>query len=59
MLRMRNTHQNDVGFVDPNRIFKDTVTLPKNWLCETETNLLKFFRLHRAKELILFPYCFE
>jgi hypothetical protein len=46
---------NEVGFVDPNIVFKDPVT-PKP---ESESNLMKFLVNQRQKQDILFPYNFK
>jgi hypothetical protein len=50
---------NEVGFVDPNIVFKDPVTPKPNWKSKSESNLMKFLVNQRHKQDILFSYNFK
>ena len=49
----------DVGFMDPNRTFKDTVTPYYRWRPQVENNLFRFLDNQHDKTLILFPCNFK
>ena len=49
----------DVGFMDPKRTFKDTITPYDRWQPQVEKNMFKFLDNQHDKRLILFPYNIE
>jgi hypothetical protein len=59
MTKRKKKGCNEVGFVDPNIVFKDPVTPKPNWKAESESNLMKFLVNQRHKQDILFPYNFK
>ena len=56
-LRVRN--DKEIGFVDPNVVFKDVKTLYVLWRTQTERNLRRFLINQKDKKYILFPYSFK
>jgi hypothetical protein len=58
MLELKENGQKDVGFVDPNIIFKDIHTKQDHWVPEIENNLFRFFDACHEKDWVLFPHCF-
>ena len=59
MLKLKRKGLNDVGFMDPNRTFKDTVTPYDRWQPHVENNLFWFLDNQHDKTLIVFPYNFK
>ena len=60
MKDLKEQGKHNVGFVDPNIVFKDAKTsLLPNWYPDTVKNLYRFFHACRDKTSILFPYCFK
>ena len=59
MLKLKRKQLADVGFMDPNRTFKDRVTPYDRWQPQVEKNLLRFLDNQHDKTLILFPYNFK
>ena len=59
MLKLKKKWMTDVDFMDPNRIFKDTVTPYDRWRTQVEKNLFRFLDKQHDKTLILFPYNFK
>jgi hypothetical protein len=61
MLFLKNKGLTDVGFVDPNRVFKAPArVMPYNkWLPQTENNLFRFLDKNANKTLILFAYNYK
>jgi len=57
MTELRKRKDNDVGFVDPNVLFKHPNPLPE-WKAELEKNLMRFLVNQQNKD-ILFPYNFK
>jgi hypothetical protein len=49
----------DVGFIGPNRVFKDRVTPYDRWRPQVEKLLFKFLDKNANKTLILFSYGFK
>jgi hypothetical protein len=56
MLKLKSKGLTDVGFVDPNRTFKDTLTRYDRWRPQVENNLFRFLDNQHDKTLTLFPY---
>jgi hypothetical protein len=56
MLELKEAGQTDVGFVDPDLIFKDIHTKIEHCVPETENNLFRFFDACHDKKIVLFPY---
>ena len=59
MLKIKRKGLTDVGFMDPNRTFKDTVTPYDRWRPQVEKLLFRFLDKNANKTLILFPYSFK
>ena len=59
MLKLKRKGLTDVGFMDPNRTFKDTVTPYDRWRPQVENNLFKFLDNQHNKTLIFFPHNFK
>ena len=59
MLKLKKKWMTDVGFMDLNRTFKDTVTPYDRWRPQMEKNLFRFLDNQHDKTLILFPYNFK
>ena len=59
MLKLKRKGLTDVGFMDPNHTFKDTVTPYDRWRPQVENNLFRFLDNQHDKTLILFPYNFK
>ena len=59
MLKLKRKGLTDVGFMDPNRTFKDIVTPHDRWRPQAEKNMLRFLDNQHDKTIILFPYNFE
>ena len=56
MLNHRKAGDFDVGFIDPNTVFKDNIT---KWPDQVERNMFKFLDKQHYKTTILFPYNFK
>ena len=59
MLKLKKKAMTEVGFIDPNNVFKDNVTPYDRWRPQVEKNLFKFLENQHDKTLILFPYNIE
>ena len=59
MLKLKRKGLTDVGFMDPNRTCKDTVTPYDRWRPQVENNMFKFLDNQHNKTLILLPYNFK
>ena len=57
MTELRKRQDNDVGFIDPNVVFKHPDP-PPGWKAELEKNLMRFLVNQQNKD-ILFPYNFK
>ena len=55
MLKLKKGMTN-VGFMDPNRTFKDNIT---KWRPQVEKNMLRFLDNQHDKTMILLPYNFK
>ena len=59
MLKLKRKQLADVGFMDPNRTFKDTVTPYDRWRPQVEKNLLRLLDNQHNETPILFSYNFK
>ena len=59
MLKLKKKAMTEVGFIDPNRVFKDRVTLYDKWRPQVEKLLFRFLDKNTNKTPILFPYGFK
>jgi hypothetical protein len=59
MLKLKRKELTNVGFMDPNCTFKDTLTRYDRWRPQVENNMFRFLDNQHDKTLILFPYNFE
>jgi hypothetical protein len=59
MLKLKKNGLTNVGFMDPDSTFKDTVTPYDRWQPQVEKNLFRFLDKQHNKTLILFPYNFK
>ena len=59
MLKLKRKGLTDIGFMDPNRTFKDTVTPYDRWRPQVGKLLFRFLDKNANKTLILFPYGFK
>ena len=57
MTELRKRKDNDVGFIDPNVVFKHP-NPPPEWKAELKKNLMRFLVNQQNKD-ILFPYNFK
>ena len=59
MLKLKKKAMTEVGFIDPNRVFKDRVTPYDRWRPQVEKLLFRFLDKNTNKTLILFTYGFK
>jgi len=59
MLELKKKGLTDVGFMDLNHTFKDTVTPYDIWRPQVEKLLFRFLDKNANKTLILFPHSFK
>ena len=59
MLKLKRKGLTDVGFIDLNRTFKDTLTRYDRWRPQVENNLFRFLDHQHDKIPVLFPYNFK
>jgi len=59
MLKLKKKAMTEVGFIDPNRVFKDRVTPYDKWQPQVEKLLFRFLDKNANKTLTLFPYGFK
>ena len=59
MLKLKRKGLTDVGFMDLNCTFKDTLIRYDRWRHQAENNLFTFLDNQHDKTLILFPYNFK
>jgi hypothetical protein len=59
MPKQKRKRMIDVGFVDPNRMFKDPVTKYEVWKDDVEKNQFTLLDKHADKTPTLFPLCFK
>ena len=59
MLKLKKKWMTDVGFMDPNRTFRDMVTPYDRWRPQVKNNPFRFLDKQHDKTLILFPYNFK
>ena len=59
MLKLKKKAMTEVGFIDPNRVFKDRVTPYDKWRPQVEMLLFRFLDKNANKTLVLFPYGFK
>ena len=57
MTELRKRKDNDVGFIDPNVVFKHP-NPPPQWKAKLEKNLMRFL-VNQQNKNILFPYNFK
>jgi hypothetical protein len=59
MLKLKKKAMTEFGFIDLNRVFKDSVTPYDKWQPQVEKLLSRFLDKNANKTLILFPYDFK
>ena len=59
MLKLKKKAMIEVGFIDPNRVFKDRVTPYDRWRPQVKNNLFTFLDKQHDKTMIMFPYNFK
>ena len=59
MLKLEKKAMTEVGFIDPNHVFKDRVTPYDRWQPQVEKLLFRFLDKNANKTLTLFPYGFK
>jgi hypothetical protein len=59
MLKLKKKAMIEVCFIDPNRVFKDSVTPYDRWRSQVEKLLFRFLDKNANKTLIIFPYGFK
>ena len=59
MMKLKKKEMTDVGFIDPNHVFNDSVTPYDRWRPQVEKLRFRYLDKKANKTLILFPYGFK